>query len=101
MLEKVFLISFMVYGIWITFQPGMIFEKVGNFIVEKLGEFYSKPVTECPTCMSFWHGTYLYWFIWGSSVKEWGIVVIGAMGVSIVLSKLFHPEATVKEDESH
>lgn len=42
-------------GIWcihILFQKDHLLEKAGDWIEEKLGEKWSKPVVHCPICMS-------------------------------------------------
>lgn len=88
MLEKAFIISFIVMAIWGTMLNGMIFGKLGNYIVNSLPEWISKPLCDCFFCMTAWYGTAIYWIIWGNSGKEWVIVVILAMGINITIGLL-------------
>ena len=77
-------------------QEEMIFEKLGVWLQTHFdkwfgkmwGEYFGKPVFSCVTCMGFWHGSYLYWIIWGESVKEWLIVVISVVGINAIITKL-------------
>ena len=55
-----FIIALIVMFIKATFWPGMIFEKVGTFFENLLGEYWSKPVTGCNICMTPYYGTILY-----------------------------------------
>lgn len=96
MIEKVFIISMIVWAVWICMQSEMIFEKLGVWLQEhldkwfgkELGEYIGKPVFSCPICMSFWYGSLAYWIIWGESTKQWLIVVVGVIGLNTILSKL-------------
>lgn len=92
MIEKLCLISFWVFGFCCTFWEGMIFEKVGNWLEDKLPEWLQKPLYSCFICACFWWGTALYIVFWRNSFQEWFLVVIGAMGLNALLSKLFPNE---------
>ncbi len=86
MLEKIVIISLLVIAIWATMLPTMILGFLGNWIVDKFPEWISKPVCDCVVCMVPYYGSALYWLIWGNSGKEWGIVVISAMGLNVVFA---------------
>jgi hypothetical protein len=89
MIEKIIIITLTVYGIFVTMQQGMIFEKLGTWIEDKLGDFWCKPVNCCPVCMSFWYGSILYWVVWHNNFLEWFICVTAAMGLSYIFVRLF------------
>lgn len=92
MIEKTILTSLFVFGYCCIFWEGMIFEKVGNWLDDRLPEWLAKPLYQCFICACFWWGSLLYWLVWGGSVKEWFIVVVSAMGLNAVLSKLFRED---------
>lgn len=94
MIEKIFIISFIVFAIHYTMLPGEIFGKLGNWFADNLPGAIHKPVFDCPVCMGFWYGTIIYWLVWGlwlcvSTWQEWIVCAIGVVGLNFVLSKLF------------
>jgi hypothetical protein len=89
MIEPVLIISFMVFAIWYTMQPGEIFGKLGDWLERNLPEVLHSPVFDCAICMTPWYGSAIYWLIWGQSWLHWLSCVIGAMGLNVILSKLF------------
>lgn len=49
-----------IHAVHVLFQEGNALEKAGVWITNKLGEYWAKPIINCPTCMaSFWG---LFWF---------------------------------------
>ena len=88
MLEKIFIISFWVFGFCCTFWEGMIFGKIGNWLDDRLPEWLAKPLYQCYICSCFWWGSLIYWVFLGDNWREWFIVVIAAMGVNAIISKL-------------
>ncbi len=65
--------SLFIWGIYVCFKEGMIFDKIGNWFfsesiyVDKKGdvketifskflEWIRKPLIGCPACMGFWYG---------------------------------------------
>lgn len=89
MIEKIVILSFLVMAIWATMWEGAIFEFVRKWGEKHLSEKMRKPLYDCPICMGFWYGSFLYWVIWGVGFKEWAIVVVAAMGLNAILIKLF------------
>lgn len=108
MIEKIFIISFLVFAIWYSMKPGEIFSGLAKWLDFRISKKLMQPIADCHVCMCPWHGTYLYWLIWGLWLKtaewqEWLIVVIAAMGVNGILSHLFPkepPEEYLSSDES-
>ena len=88
MIEKIFVITTLVFFIWGTFQDGNIFEKVGNYFEEKLGEFWCKPVTCCVVCMMPYYGSALYWLLYANSWQEWLLVVFVSAGLAKIITTL-------------
>lgn len=90
MIEKILIMSLWTIGYCATFWEGMIFEKIGEWLDERLPEWISKPLYGCFICACFWWGSALYWVFLGSDWQEWLLCVIAAMGLNAALSKLFH-----------
>lgn len=99
MIEKIVVVSLIVIAIWSTMQYGMIFQFVRYWAIIKdeseeggpvyrIPKWVQKPLFDCPGCMCGWWGSAAYWLIWGESGKEWGIVVISAMGVCTVFNDI-------------
>lgn len=89
MIEKILIISLWVFGYCCTFWEGMIFGNIGNWLDERLPWWIAKPLYQCYICSCLWWGTAIYWIFLGSDWKEWFLVIIAAMGLNAVLSKLF------------
>lgn len=86
---QIIIIFLLVLSIWYTMQEGEIFEALGKWLKKVLPEKLHPPVFECNVCMTFWHGSILYWAIpWEHSFVWWMPVVISAMGLQVVLNKL-------------
>lgn len=97
MLEKIFIISFIVFAIWYSMKPGEIFDKLSDRLEKMLPEKIHPAVFSCPVCMTPHYGSILYWLIWGfwkhtAQWQEWPVVVIGAMGLNAIFSHLFPPD---------
>lgn len=88
-LEKIPVISFIVFAVWYCYQPGEIFGCVGDWLHAHTPDWMHKPLFDCVNCMTPWYGSAAYWLIWGNSWREWIPCVIGAMGLNVVLTKLF------------
>lgn len=89
MIIKIFILSFWTIGFCCTFWEGMIFEKIGNWLDDHLPEYISKPLYGCFICACFWWGSAIYFLFLYSSVQEWFLCVIAAMGLNAAMSKLF------------
>src|SRR5688500_3234885 len=105
MIEKIFIISFLVFAIWYTMKPGEIFAGAANWFERRLPEKIHPAVFACPVCMVPWYGSVLYWTIpWidigvvsENSLKQWPVAVIAAMGLNAILSHLFPPDLPHEE----
>lgn len=107
MIEKIFIVAFIVLAIWYTMQPKEIFGRLGQWLKNHLPEKLHDPIFSCPACMCFWHGTYVYWAIWGWWLKtalwqEWAVVVIAGIGINAIASNLFSKDSSqeyIQQDE--
>lgn len=87
MIEKIVTISLIVYAIYYSMEEGEIFGGLGTWFENNLPEAIHKPVFACHICMTPWYGTGLYFLI--PLLPAWIPLVIAAMGLNAVLSKLF------------
>lgn len=87
-IERILIISLLTIGYCCTFWPGMIFERVGDWMETHLPEWVNKPLWSCYVCCCFWVGTGVYWCIWHISFIDWLMTVIPAMGLNAVISEL-------------
>lgn len=97
MIEKIAVVSCIVFAIWYSMKEDEIFESVGDWLYDHLPEKLHSPFFSCPVCMSGIYGVVLYWIIWHGSVKEWLIVNIGAIGLNAIIDKLSPPKENVKK----
>jgi hypothetical protein len=93
MIEYIIIISLIVQSIWYSMQEGEIFGGLGEWLRRHLPGRLHSPVFDCPVCMTPWYGLGLLviWFFIvgaGPEVKLWPFVLIAAMGVNVVISKL-------------
>ena len=89
MLEKIIIISLIVFAIWYTMQEGEIFGKLGNLFNRILPAWMHNPIYDCPVCMNFWYGVPLYWLIYGSNWRECFIVAIAGIGFNCIITRLW------------
>ncbi len=81
--------------------PDEIFGKLGRWFEQHLPGWIQQPLHECPVCQTPWYGTAIYWIVWGVDVKDWLLTVIPAMGLNVVVMRLWpKDEITVLPPES-
>lgn len=97
MIEKIIIISLFTFGYCCTFWPGMILERIGDWLELHLPEWLNKPLWQCYICACPWLGTILYWFVfpyckkfieYNGNVFEWILCIIPAMGLNAVINEL-------------
>lgn len=87
-MSDLLIISLFVFGVWIVFQPNMIFETLGNTMGAILPEWVSMPLFDCPICMVPYYGT-IYFLVTAQAFHvEQIFVVIGAMGLNAILARI-------------
>lgn len=83
MIERIAILSLVTIGIVCPFWDGNIFDKQGDWIKEKIGEFWAKPLFACYVCATFWYS------IAQCLIYGWPVyLAIPAMGLSAVISML-------------
>lgn len=92
MIEKVIIISFIVFAIWYSMRPDEIFGELGDWLEDHLPDKFHPPLFACPVCMGGFYGAILYWAIFHNGVKEWLIVNIATIGFNAIISKMFPDE---------
>lgn len=94
MIEKVVIISFLVFATYITMQDDMIFDRLGHWFEKILPEWFHKPAFACVICMGGIYGAAWYWLVYGllfqsATPKEWIVVNLSVIGLNAILTKLF------------
>lgn len=92
MLSIIPILSLFTIGYCCTFWDGMIFQRVADYLDERLPEWLQLPLYRCFICACFWWGSALYWIVWGNSITEWFVCVVAAMGLNAALSKIFRDD---------
>jgi hypothetical protein len=80
-------------------QEGEIFDFIPRWL-HWLPEKMKKPVYDCPVCMAFWHGAYLYVilnedgnFYW----LRWLLTLIVSVGINAIIVKLWPKECECED----
>lgn len=85
MIEKIIILTLISIGICATMWHDMVFEKVGDWIEDKVGEFWAKPLGKCYICTTFWVSLII------CAIVGWPIwLCVPAMGLSAVTSLFQH-----------
>lgn len=85
MITQIIFLSLLTFGICCTMWEGMVFEKLGDWIEKKVGEFWAKPLGKCFICTTFWVSLIT------CAVIGWPLyLAVPAMGLSAVISLLQH-----------
>jgi hypothetical protein len=100
MLEKISIITLIVWAVYAVFWDGMIFGFVSRWLSYRISPMLQKPIYACPACMAMWYGTVLYWVIWGNSFKEYAICVAGSIGLSTIIL-VFQPPREEELPDPH
>lgn len=96
--------SLFIYGFHIIFQDGHVFEKQGEWITNKIGEKWSKPLINCSICMASFWGTWGYFVglpnLFGTEIylKLWIPYVFCIAGLNLIINKLTSKERVITEE---
>jgi len=93
-------------GIWcihILFQEDMILEKHGKSITNRVGEYWAKPLINCPVCMSSVWGvigffSIRYFFNVDLPMKQIIPFVFCLCGLNTIISKLVSKERVIIDE---
>lgn len=86
----IFIVSTIVFAIWYSMQDGEIFGAAQKINLGKVAD----PLRDCPVCMAPWYGSAVYWIFWHHDATQWILTIIPAMGVNVILIKLFPDKET-------
>lgn len=92
-----------IWGIHIIFQEDQILENAGKWITEKLGEWWSKPLINCPVCQSSFWGligffAIRYFFNVDLPLKQLIPFIFCLCGLNTLLSKLVTKERIIIDE---
>lgn len=82
MIQNALAISLIIFFLHATTWDGHIFQGIRNLIDEK--SIISKPIYNCPICMSPWWGTAIYLILFPVSFQDWILTVGVASGLSVI-----------------
>lgn len=93
-------------GIWaihILFQENHIFERQGKWIELKLGEYWSKPLINCPICMSSFWGTIgffaiRFFFNVDLPLKQYMPFLFCLCGLNVIIAKFINKERIIVDE---
>ena len=88
MIEKIVIISLLVFAIHYTMQEDEIFGWLGEWFYKVLPDKLHDPVYDCVVCMCFWYGSIIYWLLWRENIIDWLVTVIAAMGLNAIINQL-------------
>ena len=93
MIELIAINSLFIFGVYASFQEGMIFESFGNRLESwrtgtPLQRFIRKPLGACPTCMASAYGFPIFWGYYFLSGSSFFIAIITYICYSFALAGL-------------
>lgn len=88
MIEKILIVSFIVFAVHYVLQEGEIFGWLGDLLTKILPDKLHDPFFECVVCMAGIYGAAVYWIIWHGSVKEWLVINLSAIGLNAIINQL-------------
>lgn len=97
-------VSLFIWCIHIVFQQGHLLEKPGEWIRGKIGDYWSKPLFDCPICQSsIWGfiGFFSIRFFFGVDlpIKQLIPFIFCLCGLNLLISKLTTKERIIIEEE--
>ena len=96
--------SLFIYAVHILFQEKHLFEDAGEWLTNKLGQKWSKPLINCPVCMSSLWGTLAFFvglpvvFGVAYAFKFWIPYVFCLCGLNTIINKLTSKERIIVEE---
>lgn len=73
MFSNALFIAYAVFFLNVIFNwQGQIFDKLGEWLDERLPEYISKPLYGCPICMSIWWGVAFQYVMYLNGVEGYG-----------------------------
>ncbi len=96
--------SLFIYAVHILFQEDHLLEKWGDLITEKLGDKWSKPVINCPICMSSIWGLLCFAeisYVFGVHLPIRQLIpyIMCLCGLNYIINKLISKDVNVTIEE--
>lgn len=84
------------WGVFTLFHEGFILHKIGNILKEPYGlgyksNWYTKPLFDCPPCMSSFHGGIIGLLFFGLSFKVLTFMIC-LCGLNFIIKSILFPE---------
>lgn len=103
MIQNAFVIAMIVFFIYMTFRPLMIFGFVNVWLKTWLPKKLWKPVFDCPICMTPWYGSIIYFALLNapSQFVTWMLTVGTAAGITcpiVFLLEIVQHTRGIKEE---
>lgn len=74
-----------VWGVKCLFDEGMLLGFIGKLMRDKMPSWLSKPLFDCPPCMSSVHGTLVYLIFYPEGVFLWFFYIVVLCGVNYII----------------
>lgn len=92
-----------IWCIHILFQEGHLLYKQGKLITATLGEYWSKPLINCPICMSSFWGTIGFFaldYVFGVHLpwRQFIPFIFSLCGLNTIISKLTSKERIIVDE---
>lgn len=87
--------ALVILGIWESSAPGMILNWPASWLRKRIGDYWIKPVCECPPCMASAWGL-LYYFLGRYFKPLWYILALCGL-VKIIIRVAFRENPVHKE----
>jgi hypothetical protein len=103
MIEALIYVALGIWGVHMLFQKEMVLEKQGDWIEEKFGKKWSKPIVHCPPCMSSVWGlvgffAIRYFFNIDLPLKQLIPFIFCLCGLNTIISKLVNKERIIVDE---
>lgn len=79
--------SLWIWGFHALFAKEMILERVGDWLCDRLPEWITRPVFDCPTCQSSIHGTLVYFLFVNTGLLMWPVYCVCLCGLNYLLGR--------------
>lgn len=100
MLEKIFILTLVVWTIHCLFWDGMILGFVSRWLSYKIPLWAQKIVYACAMCMTPYYGSALYWLYWGDSWQEMLKIIACSIGLSAMIITLAPIQPPGKKEDN-
>lgn len=92
-----------IHAVHVLFQEGNLLEKQGDWITNRIGEKWSKPLINCPTCMASVWGTVCFFALdWMFGVhlpyRQYFAYIMCLCGLNMIIAKLTTKERIIVEE---